>query len=122
MAGKIVADTLEHSTAGSVTTDYVVDGSAKVTIAADDAAVLFKSLNVSSGVDEGTGDYKYNLTNALTTTTAENCTAVCSLGYQTIIRVKTADATTSVVDLQSINTSASATNADHAAALWGDLA
>ena len=29
MAGKIIADTLEHSTAGSVTTDYVVNGSAK---------------------------------------------------------------------------------------------
>ena len=29
MAGKIIADTLEHSTAGSLTTDYVVNGSAK---------------------------------------------------------------------------------------------
>jgi len=29
MAGTIIADTLEHSTAGSVTTDYVVNGSAK---------------------------------------------------------------------------------------------
>ena len=27
MAGKIVADTLEHSTAGSVDTQYVVNGS-----------------------------------------------------------------------------------------------
>ena len=29
MAGKIIADTLEHSTAGSVDTQYVVNGSAK---------------------------------------------------------------------------------------------
>ena len=29
MAGKIVADTLEHSTAGSIATNYVVEGSAK---------------------------------------------------------------------------------------------
>jgi hypothetical protein len=29
MAGTIIADTLTHSTAGSVTTDYVVNGSAK---------------------------------------------------------------------------------------------
>ena len=29
MAGKIVADTLEHSTAGSIATNYVVDGSSK---------------------------------------------------------------------------------------------
>ena len=122
MAGKIVADTLEHSTAGSVTTDYVVDGSAKVTLAADDNAVLYMSMNVSSGVDEGTGDYKYNLTNAFSTTSAENCTAGCALGYQTFIRVKTADATTSVVDIESVNTSGSATNARHAVALFGDLA
>ena len=27
MAGKIVADTLEHSTAGSIATNYVVEGS-----------------------------------------------------------------------------------------------
>ena len=120
--GKIKADTLEHSTAGTVDTQYVVNGSAKVTIAADEDAVLFKSLNVSSGVDEGTGDYTYNLTNALTTNTAENPTATCALGYQTIIRVKTADATTSVVDVESINTSASATNADQGIAVFGDLA
>ena len=29
MAGKIIADTLEHSTAGSLDTQYVVQGSAK---------------------------------------------------------------------------------------------
>jgi hypothetical protein len=29
MAGKIVADTLEHSTAGSIATNYVVEGSAQ---------------------------------------------------------------------------------------------
>jgi len=59
MAGTIIADTLTHSTAGSVTTDYVVNGSAKAwvnfngtgTIAARD------SLNVSGLVDNGTGDY-----------------------------------------------------------------
>ena len=29
MAGKIVADTLEHSTAGSIATNYLVEGSSK---------------------------------------------------------------------------------------------
>ena len=122
MAGKIVADQLEHSTAGTVDTQFVVKGSAKVTIAADDDAVLYKSLNVSSGVDQTTGDYKYNLTNALTTTTAENCVTACALGYENIIRVKTADASTSVLDLHSINTSGSSANGDHGAAIHGDLA
>jgi hypothetical protein len=67
MAGTIIADTLTHSTAGSVTTDYVVNGSAKAwvnfngtgTIAARD------SLNVSGLVDDATSDYTVNLSNAM---------------------------------------------------------
>jgi hypothetical protein len=67
MAGKIVADTLEHSTAGSIATNYVVNGSAKAwvnfngtgTIAARD------SLNVSGLVDDGTGLYTVNFANSM---------------------------------------------------------
>jgi hypothetical protein len=33
MAGTIVADTLTHSTAGSIATNYVVEGSAKAIMA-----------------------------------------------------------------------------------------
>ena len=64
MAGTIAADTLTHSTAGSLTTDYVVNGSAKAwvnfngtgTIAARD------SLNLASLTDSGTGLYIVNHT------------------------------------------------------------
>ena len=67
MAGTIVADTLTHSTAGSLTTDYVVNGSAKAwvnfngtgTIAARD------SLNLSSLTDNTTGKYTVNLSNSM---------------------------------------------------------
>jgi hypothetical protein len=67
MAGKIIADQIEHSTAGSVDTQYVVNGSAKAwvnfngtgTIAARD------SLNTSSLTDNGTGDYTVTISNAL---------------------------------------------------------
>ena len=67
MAGTIIADTLTHSTAGSIATNYVVDGSAKAwvnfngtgTIAARD------SLNVSGLVDNSTGDYTVTLSNAM---------------------------------------------------------
>ena len=69
MAGKIVADQLEHSTAGSIATNYVVNGSAKAwvnfngtgTIAARD------SLNTSGLVDNGTGSYTVNFTNSMST-------------------------------------------------------
>ena len=70
MAGKIIADTLEHSTAGSVTTDYVVNGIAKAwvkyngtgTIAIDD------SLNVTSLTDSATGQHSYTFTNNMSST------------------------------------------------------
>jgi len=67
MAGKIVADTLEHSTAGSIATNYVVEGSAKHwsnfngsgTLAVND------SFNTSSVTDNGTGDYSPQLTSSM---------------------------------------------------------
>ncbi len=56
MAGKIIADTLEHSTAGSVTTNYVVNGSAKAWGGdMTDSAVAGDSFNISSITDAGTG-------------------------------------------------------------------
>lgn len=67
MAGKIIADTLEHSTAGSLDTQYVVNGSLKAHVLATNAAVLDgdADLNISSGSDDGTGDYTINLTSAM---------------------------------------------------------
>ena len=67
MAGKIVADTLEHSTAGSVTTDYVVNGSAKVWINfnGNNTIATRDSFNAASIADNGTGDYSVNLTSSM---------------------------------------------------------
>lgn len=63
MAGTIVADTLTHSTAGSLTTDYVVNGSAKAWFdKAADGSSLLASLNISSLDDDGTGDYGLHYT------------------------------------------------------------
>ena len=64
--GKIKADTLEHSTAGSLDTQYVVNGSAKSwmnfngtgTVAARD------SFNATL-TDNGNGDYTLNFINAM---------------------------------------------------------
>ena len=66
MAGKIVADTLEHSTAGSVTTDYVVNGSAKAWINLKIAATFETrdSFNISSVSDDGSGLCDTNYTNS----------------------------------------------------------
>jgi len=66
MAGKIVADTLEHSTAGSIATSYVVDGSAKAWVDFDGTGTVSvkASLNNSSITDNGTGDYTNNFSSA----------------------------------------------------------
>ena len=72
MAGKIIADTLEHSTAGSVTTDYVVNGSAKQWCHFDGTAgtlSLDDSLNTSSLTDSATGIYLANFTNNMSNAT-----------------------------------------------------
>ena len=60
--GKIKADTLEHSTAGSLDTSYVVNGSAKawgrVSLGGQ---TLKSSLNVSGITDIGVGQTQWTL-------------------------------------------------------------
>ena len=68
MAGKIVADTLEHSTAGSIATNYVVEGSAKAWIHFDvpsGTPTSRNSFNLSSISDGGTGKTTITMTNAM---------------------------------------------------------
>ena len=68
MAGKIVADQLEHSTAGSIATNFVVEGSAKMVIdASQDPQGINDSFNVSSIADGGTGKTEATLTNVHST-------------------------------------------------------
>ena len=66
MAGKIVADTLEHSTAGSIATNYVVEGSAKcwATNKLQTTAETLDSFNQSSFSDDGTGVLTMSFSNA----------------------------------------------------------
>jgi len=67
MAGKIVADTLEHSTAGSIATNYVVEGSAKewINLNGTGTIAVRDSFNVASITDNGTGIYRVNLSNSM---------------------------------------------------------
>ena len=125
--GTIAFDTLSTSgqisgTAESVDTDYIVKGSAKTTVAATDAAVILDSLNVSSGVDEGTGDYKYSLTAAFSTSVLYLCNAGICLGASAVVRTKSAEASTILLDLATMNSSFSAVDSSHSVATFGDLA
>ena len=68
MAGKIIADQIEHSTAGSVDTQYVVNGSAKawVNFNGTGTVAIRESFSTSSITDVGTGTYTVNFSTAMT--------------------------------------------------------
>ena len=67
MAGKIVADTLEHSTAGSIATNYVVEGSAKAWVNFNGTGTIASrvSLNLSSLTDVSAGRHIVAITNSM---------------------------------------------------------
>ena len=66
MAGTIVADTLTHSTAGSIATNYVVDGSAKAWFSMNEATPVFNdSFNFASITDNATGDKTVSFTSSM---------------------------------------------------------
>lgn len=56
------ADTIQNTSGGAVT--LTNQSAAKAWVFGNTDASLFDSSNISSGVDNGTGDYSYNLTNA----------------------------------------------------------
>ena len=67
MAGKIIADQIEHSTAGSLDTSYVVNGSAKAWVNFNGTGTIAvrDSLSVSGLVDNGTGNYDINFSSSM---------------------------------------------------------
>ena len=66
--GTLKADTLTHSTAGSLATNFVVNGASKMWINLDGDAgtpAALDSLNISSITDGGSGIYTYNFTTSM---------------------------------------------------------
>lgn len=68
--GKIVADQIQHSSEGTVGTQYVVHGSIKYWVHIDGTgtAAIRGSFNTSTITDNGTGDYTGNFTNNFNST------------------------------------------------------
>ena len=64
--GTLKADTLTHSTAGSLATNFVVEGTAKCwfLFQGNGTAAVDDSFNVSSLDDDGTGQYGIHYTNS----------------------------------------------------------
>ena len=71
MAGKLIADQIEHSTAGSLDTFYVVNGTNKAWAIIDTntaTTATTGSMNVSSVADNGTGDFTLAWNTSMNTT------------------------------------------------------
>ena len=120
--GVTTAGSISVTGEGNSTTTNLQQGLCKTWVGATLEAVIYDSSNISSNTDEGTGDYKYGITNALSRSSAETHVSGISLGYTNIIRIKTADASASMIDIESMNTSASATDGHHSVGAHGDLA
>jgi len=119
--GTLKADTLTHSTAGSLATNFVVNGVAKHWMSATEPGSVGDSFNLSSTTDAGSGLHTVVLTNSM----ASAAHAVTT-GMQDADMACLADANRSTTGYQitglSRADSLSRTDGDHFSALFGDLA
>lgn len=123
--GTLKADTLTHSTAGSLATNYVVEGSAKAWIRYDGTSPGSgaDSLNIASITDSGTGDQRPVMTNAMA---SENYAPVStSAQYHELLGNAggSTGTTTTTFKIETRNSSNSAADTGRVAcAVFGDLA
>ena len=125
MAGKLIADQIEHSTAGSLDTSYVVNGSAKawVNFQGSSTAVIRDALNSSSLTDNGSGDYTNAYVSAFANTnfSAPTSSKQSDVYNDRYLSIKAASTTTT--RSYHYNYSINYHDADYAhIAIFGDLA
>jgi len=122
MAGKIVADTLEHSTAGSIATNYVVDGSAKSWTSINQSTpAIIQSLNTTSITDSGVGVIDPNFTNNMNAVGWCSIASLRNTGNYVHATILT-DATSKCRAQSLINANTGEDSVDIGVANYGDLA
>jgi len=122
MAGKIVADTLEHSTAGSIATNYVVDGSAKSWTSINQSTpAIIQSLNTASITDSGVGIIDPNFTNNMNAVGWCSIASLRNTGNYVHATILT-DATSKCRAQSLINANTGEDSIDIGVANYGDLA
>ena len=121
--GTLKADTLTHSTAGSLATNYVVEGSGKCwfQISQGSTHTIDGSFNVASLTDGGAGETAVNFTNAMNDSNwSGNLTAQSSNNRNVM---NNAPNTTRIkVEVYSISDNTAANDGDVAGVVHGDLA
>jgi len=122
MAGKILADQIEHSTAGSVDTQFVVNGSVKAwNYATQPSATIQDSFNISSMVDVSTGIMDHVYTNNMANGLYSGAFSLTNNVYQWWFNPNTNNTNTSQVQTRSFTGSAY-TDQNHKIGIFGDLA
>jgi len=125
MAGKIVADTLEHSTAGSIATNYVVEGSAKAwaNIDGSGTVAIRDSLNTSGLTDNGSGDYTTAFSTSFGNENYSFTYCGASGGAETTYQMKSSSMAVGTHQIQLKNAAGTVTDRDYICGTFhGDLA
>jgi hypothetical protein len=127
--GKIRANFIEHNSAGSLDTSYVVNGSAKhfSRINLSGADSITKSFNMSSITDYGTGSADLSYTNAFSDANyslSGNHNGVSGNSASTVFGHDNSGLmTTSQVNVTCFNAAAGRVDATECSSqIWGDLA
>ena len=121
LTGTSTAGSIAVTGEGNSTTTNLQQGLAKAWLRATAAAAVSDSLNVSSGVDHGIGDYSFATTNAFNNINYANVWTVYTTAGRNAIRNDSRDATdTLAVEVNNL----SGSNVDHATngTSHGDLA
>ena len=122
MASELRVNTLKDASGNnSVATSTVAQGSAKAWHKAQDNATLDDSFNISSGSDQGTGNYDYSFTNIMNNA---NYSITCGGSYAEIGEPEQSSATASQYTVRTFGRQDSLNNADsrQSAQIAGDLA
>ena len=126
MAGTLQADTLTHSTAGSIATNYVVEGSAKSWLFFEGQTPAVRdSFNVASMTDNGNGDFTQNMSSSFSSGnyTASGGSGTAASDYRLITPNFNAVPTSSATRMRTHHNSSTATNDLYCSHLChGDLA
>ena len=132
MAGKIIADQIEHSTAGSLNTSYVVQGSAKALLQFNQlsgTATSVRTMNIASLVDGANGMSTVSFINSFDAVDYCHLTGAATdsgnLNCATINRDESAatSTTSSMPILVQVSSTTTDDNRDfNSIGWWGDLA
>jgi len=121
LTGKTAAGNVTVTSEGGAATMQLQQGLAKCWHDANNAAVLEDSLNISSSVDNGTGNYQFNINNNMS---AANYAIPNTTSVAEISEIDAGDQATNRYDIQVFGRQDSFSNADNItqAVVHGDLA